>query len=46
MICASEGKEERRVLLSFVNESFGDFSKVGYHVRDVTLGDVMFCGGV
>ena len=30
----------------FNNESFGDFSEVRYHVRDVTLGDVVFCGGV
>ena len=27
-------------------ESFDDFSGVGYHVRDVTLGDVVFSGGV
>ena len=32
--------------VSFNNESFGDFSEVRYHVRDVTLGDVMLCGGV
>ena len=32
--------------VSFHNESFGDFSEVGYHVSDVTLGDVVFCGGV
>ena len=31
---------------SFDNESFGDFSEVGRHVRDVTLEDVVFCGGV
>ena len=37
--CGSEGEEERRV--SFDNESFGDFSKVRYHVKDVTLG--MWC---
>ena len=24
----------------------GDFSEVSYHVRDVTLRDVMLCGGV
>ena len=30
---------------SFDNESFGGFSEVRYHVRDVTLGDV-FWGGV
>ena len=32
--------------ISFNNESLGGFSKVRYHVRDVTLGDVVFCGGV
>ena len=32
--------------VSFDNPSFGDFREVGYHVRDVTLGDVVFCGGV
>ena len=40
----SEGEEERRV--SFNNESFGGFSEVRYHVRDVTLGDGVFCRGV
>ena len=30
----------------FNNESFDDSSQVRYHVRDVTLGDVVFCGGV
>ena len=32
--------------VSFNNESFGGFSKLRYHVRDVTLGDVKLCGGV
>ena len=32
--------------VSFNNESLGSFSEVRYHVRDVTLGDVVFCGGV
>ena len=32
--------------VSFDNESFGDFSEVWFHVRDVTLGDVVACGGV
>ena len=43
-ICAlsSEEEEERRV--SFDNKSFGDFSEVGCHVRDVTLRDVVFRG--
>ena len=27
----------------FNDESFGDSSEVGYHIRDVTLGDVVFC---
>ena len=31
--------------VSFDNESFGDSCEVGYHVRDVTLGGVLFCGG-
>ena len=30
----------------FDGESFGDFSEAWYHVRDMTLGDVVFCGGV
>ena len=30
----------------FNNELFGDFSDVRYHVRDVTLWDVVFYGGV
>ena len=30
---------------SLDDKSFGDFSQVGYHIRDVTLGDVVFCGG-
>ena len=31
---------------SFNNESFGSFSEVRYHVRDMTLGDVVLCAGV
>ena len=30
----------------FDNESFGDFSEVMSHVRDVTMLDMMLCGGV
>ena len=41
-ICGIVGEEERRV--SFDNKSFGDFSEVGCHVRDVTLRDVVFRG--
>ena len=43
-MCVSGGRGAKSV--SFDEESFGDFSEVGYHVRDLTLGDVMFCGGV
>ena len=32
--------------VSFTNESFGGFSEVRYRVRDVTLGDMVLCGGV
>ena len=32
--------------VSFNNESFSGFSEVRYHVRDVTLGDVVLCEGV
>ena len=32
--------------VSFDDESFGDISEVGYHFRDVTLGNAAFCGGV
>ena len=32
--------------VSFNNESFEYFSEVRYHVRDVTLGDIVFCGDV
>ena len=32
--------------VSFNNKSFGGFIEVRYHVRDVTLGDVVLCGGV
>ena len=32
--------------VSFNNELFGCFSEVRYQVRDVTLGDVVLCGGV
>ena len=40
----SEGRGEDSV--SFDDESFGDFTEVGYHARDGTFGDVVFCGGV
>ena len=40
----SEGRAAESI--SFDDESFGDFSLVGCHVREVTLGDVVFCGGV
>ena len=36
----------RAETVTFNNETLGDFSEVGYHVKDVTLGDVMFSGGV
>ena len=32
--------------VSFNSETFGGFSEVRYHVRDVTLGDVVLCGCV
>ena len=32
--------------VSFDDESFSDFNEAGYHVWDVTLADVVFCGGV
>ena len=32
--------------IEFSNESLGDVVEVGRHVRDVTSGDVVFCGGV
>ena len=32
--------------VSFNNESFSSFSEVRYHVRDVTLGDMVLCGDV
>ena len=32
--------------VSFINESFGDFSEVRYHVRDVTFRVMVFCRGV
>ena len=32
--------------VSFNNKSVGDFSEVRYHVREVTLRDLVFCGGV
>ena len=32
--------------VSFNNESFDGFSEIRYHVRDVTLGDVVLCRGV
>ena len=40
----SEGRGAESV--SFDDELFGDFSEVGYHDWDVTLGDVVFCGEV
>ena len=33
-------------IVSVDDESFGDFSEVRNHVRDVTMGDVVFYGGV
>ena len=39
-ICRSEG------YLWVNNESFGGFSGVRYHVRDVTFLDVVLCAGV
>ena len=41
----SDGRGAKSV--SFDDESFGDFTEAGYHVtvRDVTLGDLVFCGG-
>ena len=38
------GREVESV--SFDNESFGDFCDVRYHVSEVTLEDVVFCGRV
>ena len=32
--------------VSFDNELFGDFNEILYHVRDLSLGDVLFCGVV
>ena len=32
--------------VSFSNELFGGFTEVSDHVRDVTLRDVVFCGGI
>ena len=32
--------------VSFNDESFDGFIEVRYHVRDVTLDDVVLCGGV
>ena len=32
--------------IAFSNESLGDVAEVGRHVRDVTFGYVLFCGGV
>ena len=32
--------------VSFNNKSFVGFNKVKYHVRDVTFGEVLLCGGV
>ena len=36
------GKEAESV--SFNNKSFGDFSEVRYHVKNMILGDVIFLG--
>ena len=41
-VCGGVGVES----VSFYDESFGNFSKIEYHVRNVTLGVVVFCGGV
>ena len=30
--------------ISFDDELFGDFGEVGYHDRDVSLDNVVFCG--
>ena len=38
------GKGAERI--PFDDESFGDFSEGGRHVRDMASGDVVFCGGV
>ena len=43
-ICGSEGEEERRTSLSIMS-GLVIFSEVGYHVKDVNLGDVVFCIG-
>ena len=40
----SVGRGAESVL--FDDESFGDFNEIRYHIRDMTLGDVVFCGGV
>ena len=32
--------------VSINNKLFGSFIEVRYHVGNVTLGDVVFCGGV
>ena len=41
-VSAGRGAES----VSFDDESLVDFSEDWYHVRDVTLGDVVFCGEV
>ena len=40
-ICGSEGEEERRASLSIMTHL-----AVSVYLRDVTLGDVVLCGGV
>ena len=44
-VCESEGEEERRASVSITSRC-GGFSEVGFHVRDVTLEDVVVCGGI
>ena len=39
MVSGGRGTES----VSFDDESFIDFTEVGRHVKDVTLGDVVFC---
>ena len=48
-ICASSsvGQKGRGAEgVSFNNDLFGDFSNVRYRVRNVTLENEVFCGGV
>ena len=37
------GHKGKKSGVFFNNESFGGFSEVRYHVRDVILGDVLLC---